>query len=94
MSISKNLLLKELVSPILEKEFSESSYWFRPGRSAHDAIDKAVEYVKDGYVFVVDIDLEKFFDRVNHDILMARAARYIKDKRLSAIASCDEFVIV
>lgn len=72
----------QVISPILEKEFSDSSYGFRPGRSAHDAIHKAVEYVKDGYVFVVDIDLEKFFDRVNHDILMARAARYIKDKRL------------
>jgi RNA-directed DNA polymerase len=72
----------QVMSPILEREFSESSYGFRPGRSAHDAIHKALEYVKDGYVFVVDIDLEKFFDRVNHDMLMARAARYIKDKRL------------
>lgn len=72
----------QVISPILEKEFSESSYGFRPGRSAHDAIHKAVEYVRDGNVFVVDIDLEKFFDRVNHDMLMARAARYIKDKRL------------
>jgi hypothetical protein len=71
-----------LTSPILEQEFSDSSYGFRPGRSAHDAIHKAVEYVKDGYVFVVDLDLEKFFDRVNHDILMARVACYIKDKRL------------
>lgn len=72
----------QVMSPILESEFSDSSYGFRPGRSAHDAIHKAVEYVRDGYVFVVDMDLEKFFDRVNHDILMARAARYISDKRL------------
>jgi RNA-directed DNA polymerase len=72
----------QVMSPILEREFSESSYGFRPGRSAHDAIHKASEYVKDGYVFVVDIDLEKFFDRVNHDMLMSRVARCIKDKRL------------
>ena len=72
----------QVLSPIFEFEFSDSSYGFRPGRSAHDAIHKACDYVKDGYVYVVDIDLEKFFDRVNHDILMARVARYIKDKRL------------
>jgi len=72
----------QVMGPILEQEFSDSSYGFRPGRSAHDAIHKAAEYVKDGYVFVVDLDLEKFFDRVNHDILMARVARHIKDKRL------------
>lgn len=72
----------QVLGPIFESEFSDFSYGFRPGRSAHDAIHKAGEYVKDGYVYVVDIDLEKFFDRVNHDILMARVARYIKDKRL------------
>ena len=72
----------QVLTPILEREFSDSSYGFRPGRSAHQAIHKACEYVKDGYIFVVDTDLEKFFDRVNHDVLMARAARYIKDKRL------------
>lgn len=72
----------QVLSPIFEAEFSDSSYGFRPGRSAHDAIHKASDYVKDGFVYVVDIDLEKFFDRVNHDILMSRVARYIKDKRL------------
>jgi RNA-directed DNA polymerase len=72
----------QVLSPIFEAEFSDSSYGFRPGRSAHDAIHKASEYVKDGFVYVVDIDLEKFFDRVNHDILMSRVARHIKDKRL------------
>ena len=70
------------LTPILEREFSEFSYGFRPGRSAHQAIDQASEYVKEGYVYVVDLDLEKFFDRVNHDVLIARIARYIKDKRL------------
>jgi len=74
--------IHQVLSPILETEFSDSSYGFRPGRSAHDAIYKSCNYVKDGYVYVVDIDLEKFFDRVNHDILMSRIARYIKDKRL------------
>ncbi len=72
----------QVLTPIFEQEFSDSSYGFRPGRSAHQAIDKACEYVKEGYTYVVDMDLEKFFDRVNHDVLMARVARYIKDKRL------------
>ena len=72
----------QVLTPIFEAVFSDSSYGFRPGRSAHDAIHKACDYVKDGFVFVVDIDLEKFFDRVNHDILMSRVARHIKDKRL------------
>ncbi|MEN7974040.1 MAG: group II intron reverse transcriptase/maturase [Verrucomicrobiota bacterium] len=72
----------QVLTPIFEAEFSDSSYGFRPGRSAHDAVHKACDYVKDGFVYVVDIDLEKFFDRVNHDILMSRVARHIKDKRL------------
>ena len=62
--------------------FSEHSYGFRPGRSAHQAVAQAQLYVAEGYEWVVDIDLEKFFDRVNHDILMARVARRISDKRL------------
>lgn len=72
----------QVLTPILERQFSDSSYGFRPGRSAHQAINKASEYVKEGCIYVADIDLEKFFDRVNHDVLMARVARYIKDKRL------------
>jgi len=74
--------IHQVLSPIFETVFSDSSYGFRPGRSAHDAIHKASEYVKEGFVYVVDMDLEKFFDRVNHDILMSRVARHIKDKRL------------
>src|SRR4051794_4023466 len=62
--------------------FSEHSYGFRPGRSAHQAVAQAQSYVAEGYEFVVDIDLEKFFDRVNHDILMDRVARRVSDKRL------------
>ena len=55
---------------------------FRPNRSAHMALEKSIEYINDGYRYVVDMDLEKFFDTVNHDILMALIARKIKDKRL------------
>ena len=76
------LAIHQIISPIYEKEFSESSYGFRPDRSAHQAILKAKEYVEEGKGWVVDLDLEKFFDRVNHDILMARLARKIKDKKL------------
>lgn len=72
----------QVLEPILEPTFSSSSYGFRPRRSAHDAIKRASEYVKAGNKIVVDIDLEKFFDRVNHDILMSRLARRIGDKRL------------
>ena len=62
--------------------FSEHSYGFRPGRSAHQAVVKAQEYIQQGYDWVVDLDLEKFFDRVNHDVLMSRVARRISDKRM------------
>jgi RNA-directed DNA polymerase len=67
-------------TPIFDPEFSESSYGFRPNRSAHDAVRQARKFMEDGYYIVVDIDLEKFFDRVNHDMLMARVARKVKDK--------------
>jgi RNA-directed DNA polymerase len=65
-----------------DSTFSEHSYGFRPGRSAHQAIAQAQQYVAEGYRWVVDIDLEKFFDRVNHDLLMARVAKRVSDKRL------------
>jgi len=72
----------QVLTPIYDPTFSENSHGFRPGRSTHDAILKSREYVNEGYTFVVDMDLEKFFDRVNHDVLMSRLARRIKDKRL------------
>jgi RNA-directed DNA polymerase len=75
----------QALEPILDPTFSASSYGFRPGRSAHDALRQARDYVRDGYVIVVDLDLEKFFDQVNHDIAMARLARYIAAPRLLAI---------
>jgi RNA-directed DNA polymerase len=74
--------IMQVISPIFEKDFSKSSYGFRPGKSAHQAVLQAKEYIEAGYNWVVDIDLEKFFDRVNHDILMSRVARKIKDKRV------------
>jgi len=74
-------VLEEIVDPT----FSESSYGFRRGRNAHQAVKRAAEYVAEGRVVVVDIDLEKFFDRVNHDILMSRLARRVEDKRLLRI---------
>jgi RNA-directed DNA polymerase len=75
----------QVLEPILDPTFSASSFGFRPGRGAHDALRQAQKYVADGYEIVVDLDLEKFFDRVNHDILMARLARRIGDKRLLRI---------
>jgi len=75
----------QVLTRLLDPLFSESSYGFRPGRSAHQALLKAKEYVADGRAIVVDVDLEKFFDRVNHDILMARLARRVSDKRLLRI---------
>lgn len=65
-----------------DKTFSEQSYGFRPGRTAHQAVSRAQEYIREGYEVVVDIDLEKFFDRVNHDVLMSRVARRESDKRV------------
>jgi RNA-directed DNA polymerase len=72
----------QVLSPTFESEFSENSYGFRPGKSAHQAIGRAKEIINEGYTWVVDLDLEKFFDRVNHDILMSRVARRIEDKKV------------
>ena len=64
-----------------DRTFSEHSYGFRPGRSAHQAVETAQRYIAAGYRWVVDLDLEKFFDRVNHDKLMAKIAERVGDKR-------------
>jgi group II intron reverse transcriptase/maturase len=72
------IVLEEIFDPL----FSDSSYGFRRGRSAHDAVRRAQEIAGSGRTWVVDIDLEKYFDTVNHDILMSRIARHIKDKRV------------
>ncbi|NZD29010.1 group II intron reverse transcriptase/maturase [Escherichia coli] len=72
--------LLQVLQPLIDPTLSEFSYGFRPGRSAHDAVLQAQRYAQDGFRVVVDVDLEKFFDRVNHDILMDRLARRIADK--------------
>jgi RNA-directed DNA polymerase len=74
--------LLQVLQPRFDPTFSDASYGFRPGRSAHDAVRRAQTYVQEGRSFVVDIDLEKFFDRVNHDILMGRLAQRIADRRV------------
>lgn len=75
----------QVLQPIFEGKFSTSSFGFRPNRSAHQAVKQAQSYVQNGNCIVVDIDLEKFFDRVNHDILMSKLAKVIEDKRLLKI---------
>jgi RNA-directed DNA polymerase len=72
----------QVLQPLWEPTFSEHSYGFRPNRSAHQAVRQAQAYIREGREWVVDLDLEKFFDRVNHDRLMARLARRITDKRV------------
>jgi len=74
--------LNQVMQRVFDPDFSEFSYGFRPGRSAHDAVLEAREHAASGRRWVVDLDLEKFFDRVNHDILMSRVARKVKDKRV------------
>lgn len=74
--------IHQVLEPIFEPRFSNSSYGFRPKRSAHQALKSACEYVKSGKMWVVDIDLAKYFDQVNHDILMSRLTRVVGDKTL------------
>jgi RNA-directed DNA polymerase len=74
--------LHQVLQPLFEPTFSEGSYGFRPGRSAQQAVQQAQAYIGEGKRWVVDIDLEQFFDRVNHDVLMARVARRVSDKRV------------
>jgi len=74
--------LLQVLGPLYEPRFSASSFGFRPGRSAHQAVQQAQRYIDSGQRWVVDIDLESFFDRVNHDILMSRLTRRIEDKRV------------
>jgi RNA-directed DNA polymerase len=74
--------LLQVLTRLYDPMFSDSSFGSRPGRSTHQALDRAKEHIASGHRWVVDMDLEKFFDRVNHDILMSRLARQIKDKRI------------
>lgn len=75
-------MLLQVLTPILDPRFSAHSYGFRPGRSAQDAVRAAQQYAQEGKDWVVDIDITKFFDHVNHDILMGRMAQVIRDKRV------------
>ena len=82
-------LLSQVLTPIFDPQFSEHSYGFRPGRSAQDAVRAAQKYTQEGKDWVVDMDITKFFDHVNHDILMGRIAQVIRDKRvLGLIGKC------
>ncbi|MGE7674433.1 reverse transcriptase domain-containing protein [Lysinibacillus sp. NPDC094403] len=80
MSIGIAQAVVQILTPIIDPIFSDYSYGFRPNKSAHQAITQAQSYMDEGYKFVVDMDLEKFFDRVQHDKLMSLVAGYIKDK--------------
>lgn len=74
--------IAQVLTPIIDPSFSESSHGFRPGRNAHGAVRQVKGFIEAGYKVAVDVDLSKFFDRVNHDILMTRLSRHISDKRL------------
>jgi RNA-directed DNA polymerase len=74
--------LLQVLQPIFDPTFSDASFGFRPGRSAHGAVSRASEHIAAGHRWVVDLDLAKFFDRVNHDVLMSRVARRVKDKQV------------
>ena len=75
----------QVLQPMFDPTFSQHSHGFRPGRRAHDAVREAQRYIQEGKRVVVDVDLEKFFDRVNHDVLMGRLAKRISDKRMLGI---------
>jgi RNA-directed DNA polymerase len=78
-------LFLQVLQPIFDPTFSEHSYGFRPGHRAHDAVRQAQQYIQDGRQYVVDVDLEKFFDRVNHDVLMGKLQNRIADRRMLRI---------
>ncbi len=75
-------VLQPISDPTFDPTFSEHSHGFRPGRRAHDAVRKAQQYIQGGRRWVVDVDLEKFFDRVNHDVLMGKLQNRIEDRRI------------
>lgn len=78
-------LLPGVLQPLFEPRFSESRYGFRPGRSAHDAVKAAQAFAREGYTYVVDMDITKFSDKVNHDILMHKTGLVVRDKRVLRI---------
>src|SRR4030042_810930 len=74
--------ITQVLTPVFDPHFSESSCGFRPGRSAHQAVRKVLKVIREGYRYAVDIDLEKLFDTVDHDVLMSRVSRRVRDKGL------------
>jgi len=78
-------LLLQVLTRIYEPRFSAKSYGFRPGRSAHDAVREAQRHVQEGKGYVVDLDIEKFFDRVNHDVLMHQLRQVVEDRRVRTL---------
>jgi RNA-directed DNA polymerase len=72
----------QVLTPILDPGFSDSSFGFRPGRNGQQAVKQVQRIIKEGRRFAVDVDLSKFFDRVDHDLLMTHLGRQVKDKRL------------
>ncbi|MBD3336821.1 MAG: hypothetical protein GF355_15015 [Candidatus Eisenbacteria bacterium] len=79
--------IQQVLTPIFDPGFSESSFGFRPGRSAHGALRQLQAHLREGYRIAVDLDLEKFFDRAVPDVLVARVARKVRDQRLLALGT-------
>jgi len=77
--------IAQVLGPIFDPDFSDSSFGFRPGRSAHGALRQVQQFIDEGYRIAVDLDLAKFFDNVQHDVLMARVGRKVRDKRLLSL---------
>ena len=77
--------IAQVLMPLFDPDFSASSFGFRPGRSAHGALRQVQRYIGEGYRIAVDLDLEQFFDRVSHDVLLTRVARKVRDKRLLSL---------
>ncbi|MBA3002907.1 MAG: group II intron reverse transcriptase/maturase [Desulfurivibrio sp.] len=80
--------IAQVLLPIFDPDFSEASFGFRPGRSAHNAVYRVRDFIRKGYLVAVDADLSKFFDTVDHDVLMDRVARKIRDKRVLQLIGC------
>ncbi|MCP5071330.1 MAG: group II intron reverse transcriptase/maturase, partial [bacterium] len=76
--------IQQVLTPIFDPDFSESSFGFRPGRGAHGALRQVQRWAGEGYRIAVDLDLEKCFDEISHDVLLARVARKVRDRRLLA----------
>ena len=79
--------ITQVLEPLFDPGFSGSSYGFRAGRKAHDAVHQALKFQEEGKQWVVDMDLKQFFDEVDHDVLMARLGRKVKDKRVKRLVN-------